>query len=50
MLSLNPQGDTCFPTMSATNKIVGTPVPRKESVDKLIGRALYVDDIQREDM
>lgn len=32
----------------ATTRIVGSPVPRKEGVDKLLGRALYVDDIERE--
>ena len=32
------------------NRIVGTPVPRKEGVDKLLGRARYVDDIEREGM
>lgn len=31
-------------------RIVGTPVPRKEGVDKLLGRARYVDDIEREGM
>ena len=31
-------------------RIVGAPVPRKEGVDKLLGRALYVDDIEREGM
>ena len=38
--------------MSAQPKtrIVGAPVPRKEGVDKLLGRARYVDDIEREDM
>ncbi len=30
--------------------IVGSAVPRKEGVDKLLGRARYVDDIQREGM
>jgi len=30
----------------ATTRIVGTPVPRKEGVDKLLGRARYVDDIE----
>jgi CO/xanthine dehydrogenase Mo-binding subunit len=34
----------------ATTRIVGTSVPRKEGVDKLTGRACYVDDIQREGM
>ena len=38
--------------MSAHTKtrIVGAPVPRKEGVDKLLGRARYVDDIEREGM
>jgi CO/xanthine dehydrogenase Mo-binding subunit len=34
----------------ATTRIVGTPVPRKEGMDKLLGRACYVDDITREGM
>ena len=34
----------------ATSRIVGTPVPRKEGADKLLGIALYVDDIEREGM
>jgi CO/xanthine dehydrogenase Mo-binding subunit len=36
--------------MSTTekNRIVGASVPRKEGVDKLVGRAAYVDDIERE--
>jgi CO/xanthine dehydrogenase Mo-binding subunit len=33
-----------------TNRIVGAPIPRKEGVDKLVGRARYVDDIEREGM
>jgi CO/xanthine dehydrogenase Mo-binding subunit len=32
----------------ATTRIVGAPVPRKEGVDKLTGRARYIDDIERE--
>ncbi len=38
--------------MSTSDKkrIVGTPVPRKEGVEKLLGRARYVDDIEREGM
>lgn len=35
---------------SAKTRIVGAPVPRKEGVDKLIGRARYVDDIERQGM
>ena len=34
----------------ATTRIVGASVPRKEGVDKLLGRACYVDDIEREGM
>jgi CO/xanthine dehydrogenase Mo-binding subunit len=34
----------------ATTRIVGSAVPRKEGVDKLLGRARYVDDIEREGM
>jgi len=35
---------------NAKTRIVGAPVPRKEGVDKLLGRARYVDDIEREGM
>jgi len=35
---------------SPKTRIVGTSVPRKEGVDKLLGRARYVDDIEREGM
>jgi CO/xanthine dehydrogenase Mo-binding subunit len=31
-------------------RVVGASVPRKEGVDKLMGRARYVDDMEREDM
>ena len=34
----------------AKTRIVGSPVPRKEGVDKLLGRARYVDDIERKGM
>jgi CO/xanthine dehydrogenase Mo-binding subunit len=34
----------------AKTRIVGAPVPRKEGVDKLLGRAQYVDDIERPGM
>ena len=34
----------------ATTRIVGASVPRKEGVDKLLGRARYIDDIEREGM
>jgi CO/xanthine dehydrogenase Mo-binding subunit len=53
MLCLNPYDlNAHSPTMSthAKTRIVGSPVPRKEGVDKLLGRALYVDDIEREGM
>lgn len=33
-----------------TNRIVGASVLRKEGADKLLGRARYVDDIEREGM
>jgi CO/xanthine dehydrogenase Mo-binding subunit len=54
-LYANPQPVRRFrltETMSARAKtrIVGTPVPRKEGVDKLMGRARYVDDMEREGM
>ncbi|HXR39487.1 MAG TPA: hypothetical protein VN776_10360, partial [Terracidiphilus sp.] len=35
---------------SEKTRIVGAPVPRKEGVDKLLGRARYVDDIEHEGM
>ncbi len=35
---------------AATTRVVGAPVPRKEGVDKLLGRARYVDDMVREGM
>jgi CO/xanthine dehydrogenase Mo-binding subunit len=34
----------------AKTRIVGAPVPRKEGVDKLLGRARYIDDIERDGM
>ena len=34
----------------ATTRIVGASVPRKEGLDKLLGRARYVDDIERPGM
>ena len=33
-----------------TTRIVGTSAPRKEGVDKLLGRARYVDDMERKGM
>jgi CO/xanthine dehydrogenase Mo-binding subunit len=35
---------------SAKTRIVGSPVSRKEGIDKLLGRARYIDDIEREGM
>lgn len=35
---------------SAKTRIVGSPVPRKEGVDKLLGHARYIDDIECEGM
>ncbi len=35
---------------NATTRIVGAPVPRKEGINKLLGRAQYVDDIERDGM
>jgi len=35
---------------SAKTRIVGAPVPRKEGMDKLLGRARYVDDMERDGM
>ena len=35
---------------SEKTRIVGTAVPRKEGEDKLLGRARYLDDIEREGM
>jgi len=35
---------------SEKTRIVGSPVLRKEGADKLLGRALYVDDLERDDM
>jgi CO/xanthine dehydrogenase Mo-binding subunit len=37
-------------TPHATTRIVGAPVPRKEGVEKLLGRARYVDDIEQDGM
>ncbi|HEX4284224.1 MAG TPA: xanthine dehydrogenase family protein molybdopterin-binding subunit [Terracidiphilus sp.] len=34
----------------AKTRIVGSPALRKEGVDKLLGRARYIDDIEREGM
>jgi CO/xanthine dehydrogenase Mo-binding subunit len=41
---------TSAETRIARAPIVGAAAPRKEGVDKLLGRARYVDDIQREGM
>ncbi len=37
-------------TVNAQTRIVGFSVPRKEGVDKLLGRACYVDDMERKGM
>src|ERR1039458_5351637 len=37
-------------TTHAKTRIVGASVPRKEGSDKMMGRARYVDDIEREGM
>lgn len=53
MLCVNPHAGGWLPQgMSAhsKNRIVGAPVPRKEGIDKLLGRARYVDDIEFEGM
>jgi CO/xanthine dehydrogenase Mo-binding subunit len=52
MLCLNPYAVQAVQTMStsAKTRIVGAPVPRKEGVDKLLGRARYVDDMERDGM
>ena len=52
MLCVNPLGIHGFPGMSTktTTRFVGAPVPRKEGIDKLLGRARYVDDMAREGM
>src|SRR6201999_2110216 len=55
ILTLNLYGFFAFPEMSTSAKtriaqarVVGTPAPRKEGIDKLLGRACYLDDMQRE--
>src|SRR5271166_1872492 len=40
--------DSQLMSTNAKTRIVGAPVLRKEGVDKLLGRARYVDDISRE--
>jgi CO/xanthine dehydrogenase Mo-binding subunit len=52
MLCLNPHAIEAGQTMNTSEKtrIVGAPVLRKEGVQKLLGQALYVDDISREGM
>jgi len=52
MLCLNPYESEglCIMGTSEKTRIVGAPVPRKEGADKLLGRARYVDDIEREGM
>jgi CO/xanthine dehydrogenase Mo-binding subunit len=41
---------TSAKTRIAQTHVVGTSAPRKEGVDKLLGRACYLDDIDREDL
>ena len=41
---------TASPTTRSQTRIVGTPQIRKEGVDKVLGRAKYVDDLEREGM
>jgi CO/xanthine dehydrogenase Mo-binding subunit len=41
---------TSTKTRIARNPVVGAPVFRKEGLDKLLGRARYVDDLEREGM
>jgi CO/xanthine dehydrogenase Mo-binding subunit len=36
--------------MPAKTRVVGAAVPRKEGVDKLMGRACYIDDMERKGM
>jgi CO/xanthine dehydrogenase Mo-binding subunit len=52
MLCLNPCGAAALLTMNTktTTRIVGASVSRKEGADKLLGRARYIDDIEREGM
>src|SRR3984957_16130326 len=41
---------TASPTTRSQTRIVGTPQIRKEGVDKVLGHAKYVDDLEREGM
>src|ERR1700722_15528124 len=41
---------TASPTTRSKTQVVGTPQIRKEGVDKVLGRAKYVDDLEREGM
>jgi CO/xanthine dehydrogenase Mo-binding subunit len=54
MLTPNPTSFSHPMTESRTTRsqtrIVGTPQVRKEGVDKVLGRAKYVDDLEREGM
>jgi len=54
MLTPNPASFSDTMTDSGTTRpqtrIVGTPQIRKEGVDKVLGRAKYVDDLEREGM
>ena len=54
MLTPNPNSFfdamTASPTTRSQTRIVGTPQIRKEGVEKVLGRAKYVDDLEREGM
>jgi CO/xanthine dehydrogenase Mo-binding subunit len=41
---------TASPKTRSQTRIVGTPQIRKEGIDKVLGRAKYVDDLEREGM
>src|SRR5580698_5622244 len=41
---------TASPKTRSHTRIVGTPQIRKEGIDKVLGRAKYVDDLEREGM
>jgi CO/xanthine dehydrogenase Mo-binding subunit len=53
---LTPNPNSFFDAMTASPKtrsqtrIVGTPQIRKEGIDKVLGRAKYVDDLERDGM
>ena len=50
-MSENPQIRAAIsPAKAANTRVVGTAQLRKEGVDKVLGRAKYVDDLEREGM